>query len=229
MRFLKLTILTILLNACGLAEPFRRSSHEESQTYSNNFEPAAAFHSVRGWPDVIAYYIVDNAPQHVVDSTLRAAASWNRAIGRDLLIFAGKTDSPRGSSLYASLDDEATVIYFEKNWKATTGKGDITLATTVWENDGKSDAIVKGDIILNAEKYNFVDSLAPEFSRSFEASIVDAETVLAHEFGHLIGLDHIEFEDDPYSVMHARTLIGPALSSREPSESDISNIRTLYP
>jgi predicted Zn-dependent protease len=58
--------------------------------------------------------------------------------------------------------------------------------------------------------------------------IVDAETVLVHEFGHLLGLDHVEVEADPESVMHAKTYIGPNMSFRSLSDGDVNNIRQVY-
>jgi predicted Zn-dependent protease len=102
------------------------------------------------------------------------------------------------------------------------------LATTIWENDGQSDAIVKGDIIMNAELYQFVDAMEDQDTDS-NRDIADSESVLVHELGHLIGLDHVSLEKDSLSVMHAQTQIGHQISFRDLSPADMANIRTLYP
>jgi hypothetical protein len=121
-----------------------------------------------------------------------------------------------------------TMVYYEENWKASTGKADTTLATTVWENANGSDRIIKGDVILNGESYKFCDAMDYASMKGETLEIVDAETVLLHEFGHLLGLDHIDAEVDPDSVMHAKTYIGPSMSFRSLSRGDVENIRQVY-
>ena len=121
------------------------------------------------------------------------------------------------------------MVYYEHNWSSSTAKSSTTLATTVWENATDSDRIVKADVILNAETYTFLDSLNTIPKSVDENRIVDAETVLLHEFGHLLGLDHISEDADSDSIMHAKTFIGPNLSFRNPSSGDIAHIRQLYP
>lgn len=229
MNFLKITVLGFLLNACGLTQAVRQSSHEESQALAQHAEEGSPFHSLTGWHETIKFYLASDVPDQVIISAQNAANSWNDAIGHVILSFGGITDSKRGESLYDSLNDASTVIYYEGRWKLTTGKSQLTLATTIWENDGSSDQIIKGDIILNAENYKFVDANAPELSTSSDDAIVDAESVLLHEMGHLLGLDHVEDENDPHSVMHAKTFIGPSFTFRVLSEGDKTNIRTIYP
>ena len=228
MRILLVTIFGLILQSCGMSQAMRHSTHEESKAMAQELEPGSPFHSLHGWPEKVKFYIATDAPEPLITGALRAADSWNEAIGRTLLDFAGMTDKVRGQTLYDSLDDDVTVIYFETNWKATTGKSDTTLATTVWENDGSSDKIVKGDIVMNGEIYQFVDTLEP--SQTIAAKdIADAESVLLHEMGHLIGLDHVAVDVDALSVMHAQTTIGPDVAFRDLSDRDAGNIRSLYP
>lgn len=228
MRVLIATTLSLNLLACGAAQNKRSIDEDRSQNANVTQTSEGPFHSLTGWLEKVNYYIDDTAPDAVVEAGLKAAESWNDAMGREVLTFAGVAKVPRGDELYSSLDDAYTMVYFEKNWKNTTGKADTTLATTVWENANGSDRIIKGDVILNAETYHFCDAMDVSRNLGENLDIVDSETVLIHEFGHLLGLDHVDVEDDPESVMHAKTYIGPNISFRSLSNGDINNIRKVY-
>jgi ssRNA-specific RNase YbeY (16S rRNA maturation enzyme) len=214
--------------ACG---DLTERQHIEDTTLSSqqNAVDGSPFHSLNGWQSAVAFYVEERAPDHVIESSMFAAESWNDAVGYPVLDFKGVIDSERGETLYASLDDDDTVLYYEDRWISTTDKPTTTLATTVWENEGSSDRIVRGDVILNAEIYLFQDSTQEPLDVEREDVVVDAETVILHEFGHLLGLDHVAEEVDPESVMHARTYIGRFMHSRLPSDGDRQNIKEIYP
>jgi hypothetical protein len=228
MRALIATALSFTLLACG-AEQSRRSIDENRSQNANATQTAdGPFHSLTGWTEKVSFYIDDTAPDAVVEASIKAADSWNDALGREVLTFTAVAKMPRGDQLYSSLDDSYTMVYFEENWKATTGKADTTLATTVWENAVGSDRIIKGDVILNGETYHYCDAMDISGKLGEGLDIVDAQTVLLHEFGHLLGLDHVDVEEDPESVMHAKTYIGPNMSFRSLSDGDVHNIRQVY-
>lgn len=181
------------------------------------------------WGDTVSVYVHAAVSSSVEEGVLKAIDSWNTAAGDQLLLYMGRTEVERGESLYSSLDDNMTVVYEEALWAATTGKPLTTLGTTVWEVDPEDGAhISKGDIILNTENYTFQDS--QNFSPSVKSSreIVDSETVILHEMGHLLGLGHTDQETDPTSIMLPFTKIGSGEYSRELSGGDISNIHDLY-
>lgn len=216
--------------ACGQASGKRQSTDEKYLAGSNaSTSSDPAFHSLIGWKKSVSFYVSSDAPDAVIEASQNAAATWSDAVGQVVLSFAGVGESTRGKSLYASLEDEKTYVYYESDWTVTTSKSATTLATTVWENASNSDQIVRGDIILNSETYDFVDAMIDIPRDISESRVVDAETVLLHEFGHLLGLDHIAEENDADSIMHAKTFIGPNLSFRGLSEGDSSHISQLYP
>lgn len=227
MRVISSFLLPLFFIGCGAIEE-RYSLDENSEEPVKEANVGIAFHTATGWQNVVNFFVESNAPDQVVEASLAAADTWNDAIGYPLLRFSGVVEHDRGDSLYNSLDDSQTVIYYEQDWLKTTGKRTTTLATTIWENAAESDEIVKGDIILNAELYVYQDSTETAKDPSRTDYIVDSETVLLHEFGHLIGLDHIAEEDDEDSIMHTKTFIGAYIYSREVSASDQANIASLY-
>lgn len=187
------------------------------------------YHSEKGWKAKVLYKIDEKATDDVVQAAGRAANTWNQAIGREVLSFGGRHDGSHGGGLYDSLNDDVTVIYLESNWLKTTQKKTSTLATTVWENNvGDAQIISKGDIIMNLENYIFVDSETVEEATDPRKAIADTETVILHEFGHLLGLNHIKVETDEDSVMLAYTLIGAQVYQRSLSDGDVERIRALY-
>ncbi len=228
MRALIATTLSLTLAACGTAQNRRSIEEDRNANATAKQQAEGPFHSLTGWTEKVSFYIDDTTPDTVIEAAIQAGESWNDAMGREVLTFVGIAKMPRGDELYSSLDDTMTMVYYEKNWKSSTGKADTTLATTVWENANGSDRIVKGDIILNGETYHFCDAMKSTEYLGEDQDIVDAETVLLHEFGHLLGLDHVEVDDDPDSVMHAKTYIGPNMSFRSLSTGDVHNIRQVY-
>ena len=229
-RLLLCLTLASFAVACGPNTAKRRSIEESGvQTANASGTGDPAFHSLLGWEKTVPFYISSEAPDDVVEAAQNAAETWGDAVGQVVLKFMGISESNRGKDLYASLDDENTFVYYENNWSTTTTKSSTTLATTVWENATNSERIVRGDVILNSQTYTFLDALKDIPKGVSEERVVDAETVLLHEFGHLLGLDHIPEAEDSDSIMHAKTFIGPNLTFRTLSDGDAQHIRQLYP
>ena len=224
-----ITIVGLLsLQGCGL-DSLRNSTHDvDSEGYSQS-ALTGPYHSLTGWNQIIPYYIHEDVPYYLHDAIISSADSWNESIGYDVLSYAGISSTGRGSNLYSSLDDQQTIIYYELDWTATTDKPSTTLATTVWQNSESSDEIVRADIIMNAEMYMFQDSTWSPILDDSVSVIADCESIMLHEFGHLLGLQHVAEEEDYDSIMHAQTYIGQNVYDRDPSMDDISNIRQIYP
>ncbi len=214
------------LVSCGTAE--NRYHIDETSSQNQYAKSGIAFHSTTGWTSVVAFYVESQASDTIIEASVAAAETWNDAVGYEVLSFVGVTESERGDNLYDSLDDTDTIIYYEEEWIETTDKASTTLATTVWENAPSSDEIVKADIIMNAEVYLFQDATKSPLEPERSDFVVDAETVILHEFGHLLGLDHVSIDDDENSIMHAKTFIGPYMYTHSLSEGDTANIQELY-
>lgn len=227
MRF-ALTLIAGLLVACGQAPSRNHITERAPQKDLRNVSYAnAAAHSPRGWSAEVGFYVHQDAPERIVNAAINAAASWNASVGKSMLRYLGRSNTPRGATLYSSLDDGFTVLYYESKWSASTGKNELILATTIWENSPNSDEeIVKGDIILNAERYILQDSTLDALEEGRAQDVVDTETVLIHEMGHLLGLNHWDVDED--SVMNTYTSIGVGETKRVLGGIDEENIQAIY-
>jgi hypothetical protein len=204
-----------------------RNSSEFQQTFDVS---QIGIHSSQGWAKPVEIKVQSNVTFDVEKSLFQAIKVWNEAIGFDLLKYSGRSNSELESQLFASLDDDQTMIYLAKNWGETTGKHLDTIGTTLWENAIESPGvIIRGDIILNGETYKFVDQSQSEFLAMNPLYEVDSMSVLLHELGHLIGLAHVNEQEDPWSVMHSTALVGPGLTYRQLSQGDIERVKRIYP
>ncbi|MGE0174123.1 MAG: matrixin family metalloprotease [Oligoflexales bacterium] len=217
--------IVLLVTACGNGQQFEISDEPASQTASVG-ATSSAFHNPNGWSQPVLFHLDSEVPEDLHAAIVQAAATWNEAIGHDVIIVDGTSSLPRSDTLYESLSDNETIVYYEPNWLATTAKPESVIATTIWENEnGENGNIVRGDIILNAENYYFVDTTSEDLDFEDPRYFVDTETVVLHEFGHLLGLGHLE---DDSSVMNPYTTIGLGSTHRDLGKVDITNIRSIY-
>lgn len=227
-----LTLATFLVS-CG-ANTNQHSSHENETTSeistSSDTKNSVFFHSGLGWENSVSILLHQDADSDLEAQLIIALDTWNQAVGKDILLYSGRSSEKRGGKLYDSLRDQLTVIYLEPEWKSSTGKSSGVLGTTIWENSSaNSEVIEKADIILNTEKYSFQDALIDEgIIEDSNKNLVDAQTVLIHELGHLLGLNHVDSEEDSDSVMAPYTRIGANNYKRDLSDGDISRINEIY-
>lgn len=150
-----------------------------------------------------------------------ASNRWNLALGFNAIeIVYYDINNKNPDNLYDSLMDNINGIYKVTNFSKYPTQSVYTLATTISMVKGPN--IVEADILFNFGQYAFDDYDSHPFSNNY----LDFESVLTHELGHLLGLSHVEFEQDPFSIMNPT--INKATKKRDLSFDDISKIQTLY-
>lgn len=165
----------------------------------------------------IKVYISNSYEINVQNAIISAMNTWNSAIGFDVFEHEIVNNIYDYDSIEAFLNDNLTSVSFPSRWPAQTV--DFVLASTSLKRVGNR--IIKGDIMFNVTNPKY------EFSASLPLNDkVDIESVVLHELGHLLGLNHVDTAEDHYSVMHKS--IGKNQTKRVLSEKDIENILKKY-
>ena len=198
--------------------------------------PAFGLHSPHGWVKLPIEFKVGNSMDPEQKSGLLAAMkTWEIATGKTLFKYIGVQDGVDGDSfpdLYSSLKDAVNGQYLDANWKKT-GKPDVVLATTIWNNSSHdSAAISTADIRFNVQGYVLGNSQTlkgayVEATGQFKDP-VDMQTLALHELGHLLGLAHVSSDRDAVSIMNPYVYIGEGLTNRHLSTGDIERIQKIY-
>ncbi|HEV7473926.1 MAG TPA: matrixin family metalloprotease [Pyrinomonadaceae bacterium] len=163
----------------------------------------------------------------VVGAVQRALASWSRAANITFVDVSSKIQSvsPVGRGDGVSL---ITIAGTTENL-AMFDKGNNTARTRVFY-DPDTGVISEADIVLNPYPYSETGSTL-QFSTDGTPGTYDLESTLAHEIGHLLGLNHSRVMGA--TMQPSQALNGtyglPAITERRLSDSDESAVRALYP
>lgn len=226
---IQVILITLFFVACGTDFNPRSIDDGPGASSRANVTSEGPIHSPGGWHSTIAIYVAADVPDAVEEATMAVISSWNNAVEREIMYYAGRIDVSELDSLYGSLSDNQTIIYHEPNWRQVTGKSNGVLGTTVWENDRDDGSVIaKGDIILNAEAFVFQDATEEAVDADRVYDVADAESVLLHETGHLIGLDHVSSDEDPDSIMHPKATVGLNVYRRQISSGDAELAQSIY-
>ncbi len=190
--------VALILQACG---------RDLSPEASCNFVQNSKLQRVSWKAKSAKFYIHKSVPEVYRDAIHRAADHWNEKVGRKLI----SIEAVVGGDLNPNRDGY-NIIYYMKKWEATR-KTEQARTTIYWSGD----QIYEADVRINAEDH--------EFSADIELGKVDMESLLVHEFGHAIGLAHVN--PDHKSVMHSHLANG--LDRREITTFDLKSISCEYP
>lgn len=202
-------------------------SNDNKSLLSQEIYPG--IHAPGGWPSLpIPYQFSADLDEKQKDGLIKAMETWEVAVGKKLFAYSGK-DPKKGdqfNDLFSSLNDAVNGHYQDFDWKKT-GKSEMVLATTIWDNvPGDEYSIKTADIRFNSENYIIGDSYL--LSATADREVVDMESLALHELGHLLGLSHVDHEADSLSIMNPSLFIGEGLSNRKISKGDIERIQRIY-
>jgi hypothetical protein len=159
----------------------------------------------------------------------KAMLTWETAVGRKLFVHEGTHDGVTGDTfkdLYSSLADKINGHYLDDHWDKT-GKPQVVLATTIWDNDPvDATKILTADIRFNSNYYIMGDAF--RLTSPDTREVVDMQTLATHELGHLLGLSHMNASVDADSIMTPALYIGEGLANRRLSRGDVERIHQIY-
>lgn len=220
--------------ACG-AQMYQVSLKDDTQLVDSEMtsdpeSPRFGLHSPNGWRQLPIHFRVDQAlSAGQKTGLLQAMNTWEMAVGKKLFVFEGVHSGVTGDTfndLYSSLNDGINGHYLDQHWDKT-GKSNIVLATTIWDNDPSDiKKILTADIRFNSNYYIIENALTAKYDGSRE--VVDMQTLALHELGHLLGLAHIPASVDSNSVMAPTVYIGEGLTNRKLSRGDLERIQRIY-
>jgi hypothetical protein len=158
---------------------FVQNSLDQRVSWENQVPVTLAIHS--------------SVPAQYHESMRLAADWWNTRAGRSLLNIApGLVSGP-----LAPRQDGASVIYYLNTWETDSSTFEQARTSIYW----RGDRIVEADVRINGFRFGSMFSVAEPvpFGR------ISLPSLMIHEFGHVLGLAHIEIEQ---SVMKKYLLQG---------------------
>lgn len=149
----------------------------------------------------VVLLVDQSVPGTYFEAIQKAAAIWNNAVGREILKIGGWTNVGPSPT-----PDGTNLIYFQKNWDGSSNEQART--TIYWAGE----RIYEADIKINEHDFDF------SITEPGIAGKLDMESLMIHEFGHVLGLKHMS---SPGSVMQ------PTLSGATATNLSAGLRRTL--
>ncbi|MCC6277729.1 MAG: matrixin family metalloprotease [Oligoflexia bacterium] len=152
----------------------------------------------------ILVYVDSTVPSQFHNSIQKAIETWNRAVGRNILQIAGIITDTSASQ------NGRNVISWHTTWDQQYAKQQAN--TNIYWVDNK---INEADIVINADNYSYSTNPMP--------GSVHFESLVLHELGHLLGLDH-----KPSAPTVMLKSLEYNYERTQLSSSDISGIKCEY-
>lgn len=175
-----------------------------------NFVQNSQYQRISWQSDKVNLYIDSSVPSNYVSSIEAAANVWNTKLNKQVILVV-KSSSAGAAS--AAQKDGVSKVYWRNSWDSNRPT-EQARTTVYWQGS----RIYEADVQVNAQNFSYFKS-----NESVDASKVHIESLLVHEFGHVLGLAHSE---ESGSVMHTSLLNGYVRD--EPGQIDLSSLQCEY-
>lgn len=155
----------------------------------------------------VSLYIHSSYPTEQLPALRAAFKLWEDPMGRPLFKQSGTTGGPK-----LAKRDGVSTIYWMDDWEADKG-GEQARTTIYWEGT----QIKEADLKLNAKDFT-ISSASP-----LASGTIDMASLLVHELGHVLGLQHNE------KVKSVMAVILSYLEVRQtPYPVDVTSLKCEY-
>lgn len=155
----------------------------------------------------VSIYVHDSFPQEYIPVLQSAMQDWEKVIGKPLFRIGGSA-----SGVATPTQDGVSEIYWLSDWEPDRSF-EQARTTIYWEGNHISEA----DVRVNVKDFQYFTG------SDADANKVDLESLLVHELGHVLGLQH---NTAPGSVMAVN--LADATFRRIPQQVDIDSVKCEY-
>jgi Matrixin len=153
--------------------------------------------------DPFKLYISSSVPEELRPPIYRAAATWNKEIGYNLIEISEENTQLEDNKSR----DNKNVIYFLNEW-SSDNISEQARTSVYWIGD----QIQEADIRINASDFSYYDQNYQNLVGSFGLKKINKEVtegysfeaLVLHEMGHLLGLKHQDTGDPSKTVMSTK-------------------------
>lgn len=164
---------------------------------------------VRKWKKLpVPLCVTSGLPAQVSVALVEAASTWNEGLGAKIF----DTTCRAGTSDFEKVNTQEHSVFWVKSGFGRSGES-LSLARTLSYFDEDSGEMLDADILLNAEEFDF------------ERLTIDLKSVLIHELGHVLGLQHLFISQE--SVMNQYAYQSGIIRHRL-GEYEVKSVKKLY-